>query len=69
MSLPAASTDRDDLALALFEVIDAIAGLDRPWDLQGYGITPKRAEQICELAAKGKTVYYQRLADGKSPEA
>ena len=58
--------DRDDFAVALFEVIDAVAGLDRPWDLQGYGIEARRAEQICELAEKGKAVYLQRLVDGRS---
>jgi hypothetical protein len=46
--------ERDRLASALFEVVDAVASLDKPWDLQGYGIQPKRAEEICELAALGK---------------
>ena len=52
--------ERDQLALALFELVDAVAGLDRPWDLQGYGIEPKRAEQICELAELGNALYKVR---------
>jgi len=48
--------ERDKLAAALFEVIDGVCGgLDRPWDLQGYGIEPKRAEEICELAKIGRS--------------
>lgn len=45
---------RDKLAYALFEVVDAVAGLDRPCDLIGHGIEAKRAEEICELAALGR---------------
>jgi hypothetical protein len=43
-----------DVSVALFEVVDAVASVDKPWDLQGYGIEPKRAEQICELAVLGR---------------
>lgn len=45
--------ERDRLAGALFELVDAVAGLDRPWDLEGHGFTSRRAEEICELAALG----------------
>jgi hypothetical protein len=38
---------------ALFEVVDAVASIDRPWKLQGYGIEPRRAEEICEIAECG----------------
>lgn len=34
--------------------MDAVASLDKPWDLEGYGIPAKRAEEICELAAIGR---------------
>jgi len=48
--------ERDRLAAALFEVIDGVCGgTDRPWDLQGYGIEAKRAEEICELAEIGRS--------------
>jgi hypothetical protein len=39
---------------ALFEVLDAMGALTRPWDLQGYSIEPKRAEEICEIAERAK---------------
>lgn len=43
-----------EVCVALFEIVDAVCGLDRPWDLTGYGIDHKRAEEICELAERGK---------------
>lgn len=46
--------ERDQVLEALYEVVDAVASIDKPWDLQGHGIEAKRAEAICELAAKGK---------------
>lgn len=52
--LQALIKERDNLATALFEVVDAVASIDKPWDLHGYGIEPKRAEEICELAEIGK---------------
>jgi hypothetical protein len=39
---------------ALFEVVDAVASIDKPWDLIGHGIPARRAEEICELAERGK---------------
>lgn len=64
-TLKNASTDGNDMAVALFELVDAVCGLDRPWDLQGYGIDPRRAEAICEMAEQGKAIYLQRLVDGQ----
>ena len=49
--------ERDKIALALFEVVDGVASVDKPWDLEGYGIAPKRAEEICELAEIGRAVH------------
>jgi hypothetical protein len=40
---------------ALFEVVDSVASIDKPWDLIGYGIEAKRAEEICDLAERGKS--------------
>ena len=39
---------------ALFDVVDAVASLDKPWDLERHGIESLRAEEICEIAARGK---------------
>lgn len=49
--------ERDRMAAALYEVVDAVAGIGSPWDLQGYGITARRAEEICELAEIGKRYH------------
>lgn len=37
------------LRKALTEVLDALGAIDRPWELQGFGIPALRAEEICEL--------------------
>ena len=47
---------------ALWEVIDALGALDRPWDLAGHGIEQKRAEEICELAQQ-----WRRSSLSRSP--
>lgn len=39
-----------ELREALREVVDATAGIDQPDQLEGYGIPPERAEEICALA-------------------
>lgn len=44
-----------DLLEALKEVLDSLGALNRPWELEGYGITASRAEQICELVAKAES--------------
>ncbi len=44
------------LEVALFEVVESVASVSKPWDLEGYGIKPKRAEEICELAGSCKAI-------------
>ena len=45
---------RDDFGIALREVMDALDAIDRPWELEGHGFTPRRAEEICALLDKVK---------------
>ena len=49
---------------ALWEVIDALGALDRPWELEGHGIPARRAEAICDRAQQWRLAHPSR-SEGK----
>ena len=39
---------------ALFDVLDAIGAVGKPYELRDYGFTPERAEEIVAVLAKAR---------------